>query len=95
MLTRMETYMAMLRENPASFVIYMAYTAVAILMSLILHECAHGYAAYRCGDPTAKLLGRLSLNPARHLDPLGTLCMVVLGKTRTGQSPPFPQLSKG
>ena len=55
------------------------HTWGVILISLILHECAHGYVAYRCGDPTAKLLGRLSLNPAKHLDPVGTLCMFLLG----------------
>ena len=44
--------------------------------SLTLHELAHGYVAYRLGDPTAKLLGRLSLNPIVHLDPLGSLMFV-------------------
>jgi Zn-dependent protease len=40
---------------------------------------AHGYAAYKLGDPTARAFGRLSLNPLRHLDLLGTLCMVFFG----------------
>ena len=44
--------------------------------SLTLHELAHGYVAYRLGDPTAKLMGRLSLNPIVHLDPLGSLMFV-------------------
>jgi Zn-dependent protease len=44
--------------------------------SLTLHELAHGYVAYRLGDPTAKLLGRLSLNPIVHLEPLGSLMFV-------------------
>jgi len=43
-----------------------------LLLSLTLHELAHGYVAYRLGDPTAKRMGRLSLNPIRHLDPIGT-----------------------
>lgn len=43
-----------------------------LIIAMALHELAHGYAAYRLGDPTAKLLGRLSFNPIRHLDPLGT-----------------------
>ncbi len=50
--------------------------AVAVLASIIaitLHEAAHGYAALSLGDPTAKLMGRLSLNPIRHVDPVGTL----------------------
>ena len=44
--------------------------------SLTLHELAHGLVAYRLGDPTAKLMGRLSLNPIVHLDPLGSLFFV-------------------
>ena len=48
----------------------------AILIALTVHEYAHGYAAYRLGDPTARSLGRLSLNPLHHLDPIGTLCML-------------------
>jgi Zn-dependent protease len=44
--------------------------------SLTLHELAHGYVANRLGDPTAKLMGRLSLNPIVHLDPLGSLLFV-------------------
>jgi len=47
-----------------------------ILLALTVHECAHGYFAYRMGDPTAYMQGRLSLNPLRHLDPLGTICLL-------------------
>lgn len=49
----------------------------AALIALCVHEYAHGYVAYRLGDPTARSLGRLSLNPLRHLDPIGTLFMVM------------------
>lgn len=52
-------------------------TLFAVLMALTLHEFAHGYTAYKLGDNTAKYMGRLSLNPIHHLDPLGTLCMVL------------------
>ena len=79
MFSRIESYIAQLQADPVNFLITMAYTWGVILFSLILHECAHGYVALKCGDPTAKMLGRLSLNPARHLDPLGTLCMFLLG----------------
>lgn len=48
-----------------------------ILFALSAHEAAHGYAAYRLGDPTARNLGRLTLNPFKHLDPMGFLCMVL------------------
>ncbi|MBR5321966.1 MAG: site-2 protease family protein [Clostridia bacterium] len=50
-----------------------------VLLSLSLHECAHGYAAYKMGDPTAKIFGRITLNPLKHLDVIGTLCMFLFG----------------
>jgi len=53
--------------------------AVALLVALVLHEVAHAFAAYKAGDPTAKLSKRLSLNPIRHLDPLGTVFLVIMG----------------
>ena len=79
MFSRIESYIAQLQADPVGFLITMAYTWGVILFSLILHECAHGYVALKCGDPTAKMLGRLSLNPARHLHPIGTLFMFVFG----------------
>lgn len=79
MFDRLETYLAELQADPVAFLITMVYTWGVILFSLILHECAHGYVAYRCGDPTAKMMGRLSLNPLRHLDPIGTLMMFAFG----------------
>ena len=48
-----------------------------VLIALTVHEVAHGYVAYKLGDPTAKALGRLSLNPIRHLDPIGAICMLL------------------
>ena len=50
-----------------------------VLFSLSVHEVAHGYAAYKFGDPTAHNLGRLSLNPLKHLHPIGTICMLLFG----------------
>ena len=79
MFSRFQYYIEMLRTDPLGFVIYLAYYLVVILLSLILHECGHAYVAYRCGDPTAKMLGRLTLNPAKHLDPIGTISMVLFG----------------
>ncbi|MCD4781393.1 MAG: site-2 protease family protein [Candidatus Omnitrophica bacterium] len=46
-----------------------------IAFSIILHECAHGWVANRLGDPTAKDAGRLSLNPLKHIDPIGTVAL--------------------
>ena len=48
---------------------------IIILSAIILHEYAHGWAAYRLGDPTAKEAGRLTLNPLKHIDPLGTIIL--------------------
>jgi len=48
-----------------------------LLLSMMFHELAHGWIAYRLGDPTAKARGRLSLNPIKHLDPLGTAMFVI------------------
>ena len=53
--------------------------AVVILFAISMHEMAHGFVAYKLGDPTAKSMGRLSLNPLRHLDPIGALCMLFFG----------------
>ena len=52
------------------------FTAPVILLAIVCHECAHGWVSYKLGDPTAKNAGRLSLNPLKHLDPLGALCML-------------------
>lgn len=55
-----------------------ATIAPGALIAIILHEVAHGWAANALGDPTAKRLGRLSLNPARHIDPFGTVVLPLL-----------------
>ncbi|MEK6711368.1 MAG: site-2 protease family protein [Nitrospinota bacterium] len=55
----------------------LAIALPAILLALTLHEVAHGWVADRLGDPTARLLGRLSLNPLVHLDPMGTLAFAL------------------
>ncbi len=52
---------------------------IVALIALPIHECAHGYAAYRMGDWTAKRQGRLSLNPLMHLDPIGTIAIILFG----------------
>ncbi len=75
MLSRLQ----LLFRDPLGFLQYLLLYAVVILPSLILHECAHGYVALRCGDPTAKYMGRLSLDPRKHLDPMGTVFMVLFG----------------
>src|SRR4030065_2847355 len=54
-------------------------TAPPILLALRIHECAHAWVANRLGDPTAKMLGRVTLNPIKHLDPIGTLMLFFSG----------------
>lgn len=49
--------------------------ALPLIFAITLHEAAHGYVALMCGDPTAKLMGRLTLNPIKHVDPFGTLLL--------------------
>ena len=60
---------------------------LAVLTAMVLHEIAHGYVAYLCGDATAKADGRLSLNPLRHIDPFGALCLLLF---RVGWAKPVP-----
>lgn len=55
------------------------YMIPAVLIGLTFHEWAHAFAAYKLGDPTARNLGRMSLNPLVHLDPFGLICMILLG----------------
>jgi len=62
-----------------SYLISMLLSLPIVLLSLSLHETAHGFAAWRLGDPTARNLGRLTLNPLKHLDPIGFLCMLLAG----------------
>lgn len=56
-----------------------AIMLVPALLAIILHEVAHGYIAERFGDPTARLLGRLTMNPFKHLDPIGTIAIFIFG----------------
>ena len=63
----------------------------SILIALSVHECAHAWAAYKLGDPTAKNFGRMTINPLKHLDPLGVLCMIIAG---FGWARPVPVTSR-
>ena len=54
-------------------------TGVSVLIALVLHELAHAYVSYKLGDPTPKVQGRLTLNPAAHLDLFGTFCLFFFG----------------
>jgi len=76
-----------LRQDPGGFLRFMAYRTPAVLLALTLHELAHGYAALKAGDTAARDAGRLSLNPLRHLDLIGTLSMFLMG---VGWAKPVP-----
>lgn len=65
----------LLQANP---IVALAFIA-GLVFAITVHEAAHAFVAYRLGDPTAKLAGRLTLNPASHLDPLGTIALLVVG----------------
>lgn len=65
----------LLFNDPIAFVLLV----IPLLYSVVIHEVAHGWVANRMGDPTARLLGRLSLNPLKHLDPIGTLMLFLVG----------------
>ncbi|MBR4768122.1 MAG: site-2 protease family protein, partial [Lachnospiraceae bacterium] len=55
------------------------YRLPAILIGLTVHEWAHAFAAWKLGDPTAKDMGRMTMNPLAHLDPVGLLSLILLG----------------
>ena len=67
---------------------------IPLIFAITFHEAAHAYVAYKHGDPTAKLMGRLSLNPLHHIDPLGTILFpligIILGGFIFGWAKPVP-----
>ena len=63
------------------------WSVPAVLIAITVHEYAHGFVAYIYGDSTAKLAGRLTLNPIAHLDPIGTLMLIIF---RIGWAKPVP-----
>ena len=69
----------LLIDNPAAFFLLVAIIGFSLLIAITVHEFSHAMMANRLGDPTAKRLGRLSLNPVKHLDPLGTLMLFLVG----------------
>jgi len=66
---------SLLFQNPISFV----FVAGALVISISVHEFAHAYVAYKLGDPTPKAAGRVTLDPRAHLDPIGTVMLLVAG----------------
>ncbi|HVX91504.1 MAG TPA: site-2 protease family protein [Candidatus Paceibacterota bacterium] len=58
--------------------LFIVFQLAILILSIVIHEVAHGYAANALGDPTAKLSGRLTLNPLRHIDPMGSIVVPAL-----------------
>ena len=72
-----------------------SYMGLPLLFAIVLHEYAHGWAADKCGDSTARLQGRLTFNPLAHVDPFGTIilpliCMLLPGSFLLGWAKPVP-----
>ena len=77
----------MLNYFSLDYLIEMLFIIPVLLIAFPVHECSHGLVAYWLGDPTAKSAGRLTLNPLRHLDPFGTICLILF---RFGWAKPVP-----
>src|SRR4030081_601446 len=70
------------------------FEIVVLILAFSVHECAHAWTAWRLGDPTARMLGRVTLNPIKHLDPIGSivfpLISLVYGGFLVGWAKPTP-----
>src|ERR1700690_375169 len=75
-------------------VVLIAFQIVVLILAFSVHECAHAWTAWRLGDPTARMLGRVTLNPLKHLDPVGSvlfpLISLVYGGFLVGWAKPTP-----
>lgn len=65
----------LLQANPIIALVFI----ISLVMAITVHEFAHALVGYRLGDPTAKLAGRMTLNPTAHLDPVGTIALLLVG----------------
>jgi Zn-dependent protease len=80
--------------DPTNVVLRIVVNAIPLILAITLHEAAHGYVARMHGDNTAYMMGRVTLNPAKHIDPIGTivfpLISLVLGGIFFGWAKPVP-----
>jgi len=74
-----------------SFLLKISVMLVPGMLAIVCHEVSHGYVAWRYGDPTAKMMGRLTLNPIKHIDIFGTLMIFIVG---IGWAKPVPVVSE-
>jgi Zn-dependent protease len=73
------TYSELLQESFLLFITFFGAVVAALVCGIAFHECSHAFVADRLGDRTARMMGRVSLNPARHLDPTGTVFLLLGG----------------
>jgi Zn-dependent protease len=73
------TYSELLQESILLFLTFFGAVVTALIVGIAFHEFSHAFTAWRLGDGTARLLGRVSLNPVRHLDPTGTVLLMIAG----------------
>ncbi|MBR1708321.1 MAG: site-2 protease family protein [Clostridia bacterium] len=83
----MASYISTLFQEPIAFFDQAIYRILAVLIGLCFHEFGHAYVAHLCGDDTAKNMGRMTINPLAHLDPVGTILMFFAG---VGYAKPVP-----
>jgi Zn-dependent protease len=80
--------------DPSNIIIRICINAIPLILAITLHEAAHGYVARMLGDNTAYMLGRVTLNPAKHIDPMGTIAFplisMVVGGVLFGWAKPVP-----
>jgi Zn-dependent protease len=80
--------------DPYNLIIKICVNAIPLILAITLHEAAHGYVARMFGDNTAYILGRVTLNPAKHIDPIGTIAFpllsMALGGVFFGWAKPVP-----
>ena len=60
-------------------VVNIVFQIIVFMFAISVHESAHAWMADKCGDPTAKMLGRITLNPLKHIDPIGTVLLPAIG----------------
>jgi Zn-dependent protease len=80
--------------DPSNIIIRICVNAIPLILAITLHEAAHGYVARMLGDNTAYMLGRVTLNPAKHIDPMGTIAFpllsMIVGGVLFGWAKPVP-----
>ena len=71
--------LSLLRTDPLQFLLNLCYYLPCILISLSVHEAAHSFAALKMGDESQRYRGRITINPLRHIEPVGFLALLVTG----------------